>query len=144
MLDRNASISARNTSASRRSAPDALSTSLAAEPASAEAVLTPTMLLETSTCRGGVLDVAGDLARRRPLLFDRGGDRGGHFVISPMVSPMFLIAPTAEVVTCCMLAIWARISSVAFAVWLARLLTSEATTAKPRPLRRRARPRWWR
>jgi len=31
-----------------------------------------------------------------------------------MVSPMFLIAPTAEVVTCCMLAIWARISSVGF------------------------------
>jgi hypothetical protein len=43
------------------------------------------------------------------------------------------MAPTADVVTCCMLAICARISSVAFAVWLARLLTSEATTAKPRP-----------
>src|SRR5262249_6520418 len=45
---------------------------------------------------------------------------------------MFLIAPTAEVVTACMLAIWARISSVALAVWLARLFTSDATTAKPR------------
>src|ERR1700688_2682062 len=48
MLERKASISERRTSASRRSAPDAFSTSLAADPASAEAVLTPTMLLETS------------------------------------------------------------------------------------------------
>ena len=81
MLDRNASISARNTSASRRSALDAVNTSLAAAPASAEAVLTPTILLETSDgAAGGVLNVAGDLARRRALLFDRGGDRGGDLV----------------------------------------------------------------
>ena len=46
---------------------------------------------------------------------------------------MLRIAPTADVVTSCMLAICERISSVAFAVWLARLFTSEATTAKPRP-----------
>ena len=46
---------------------------------------------------------------------------------------MFLIAETAVVVTVCMLTICWRISSVAFAVWLARLFTSEATTAKPRP-----------
>jgi hypothetical protein len=32
-----------------------------------------------------------------------------------------------------MLAIWLEISSVAFAVWPARLFTSCATTAKPRP-----------
>src|SRR5947209_5771916 len=48
MLERKASISERSTSASRRSAPEALSTSLAADPASVEAVETPTMLLETS------------------------------------------------------------------------------------------------
>src|SRR5436190_24391646 len=48
MLLRKASISARSTSASRRSALEALSTSPAADPASAEAVETPTMLLETS------------------------------------------------------------------------------------------------
>src|SRR4030081_2358839 len=48
MLERKASISERRTSASRRSAPDAFSTSLAAARASVEAVLTPTMLLETS------------------------------------------------------------------------------------------------
>ena len=50
-----------------------------------------------------------------------------------MVWPMLRIAPTAEVVTPCIAAIWARISSVALAVWSARDLTSEATTAKPRP-----------
>jgi len=54
-------------------------------------------------------------------------------LISPMVWLMLRIAPTADVVTCCMLAICERISSVACAVWLARLLTSEATTAKPLP-----------
>src|SRR5262249_15755598 len=45
MLLRNASISERSVSASRRSASEALSTSVAAAPASAEAVETPTMLL---------------------------------------------------------------------------------------------------
>src|SRR3984957_11948522 len=48
ILERNASISERSTSASRRSALEALSTSPAADPASLEAVLTPIMLLETS------------------------------------------------------------------------------------------------
>ena len=54
-------------------------------------------------------------------------------LISLIVLLMFLIAETAVVVTVCMLTICWRISSVAFAVWLARLFTSEATTAKPRP-----------
>src|ERR1700734_4130440 len=48
MFDRKASISARRTSASRRSAPDAVSTSPAADPAWDEAALTPMILLETS------------------------------------------------------------------------------------------------
>src|SRR5205823_10546934 len=46
--DRNASISSRSTSASRRSAPEAVSTSPAAVPACDEALETPTMLVETS------------------------------------------------------------------------------------------------
>ena len=54
-------------------------------------------------------------------------------LISPIVVEMLRIADTAVVVTSCMLTICWRISSVAFAVWLARLFTSEATTAKPRP-----------
>ena len=52
-------------------------------------------------------------------------------LISEIVLEMPLIASTVPVVADCMLPIWALISSVALAVWLARLLTSEATTAKP-------------
>jgi hypothetical protein len=48
ILERKASISERRTSVSRRSAPVAFSTSPAADPASAEAVETPMILLETS------------------------------------------------------------------------------------------------
>jgi len=80
-----------------------------------------------------VLDVARDLARRRTLLLDRAAIAVVTSLISLIVLPMLRIADTAEVVTVCMLPICWRISSVAFAVWLARLFTSEATTAKPRP-----------
>src|SRR5207237_7835634 len=48
MLVRNASTSARKVSASRRSASEALNTSLAEVPAWAEALETPVMLLDTS------------------------------------------------------------------------------------------------
>ena len=44
-----------------------------------------------------------------------------------------MIAETASLVDCCMAATCPEISSVALAVWLASALTSEATTAKPRP-----------
>src|SRR5207237_1053263 len=54
-------------------------------------------------------------------------------LIWPMVPPMPWIAATVSLVARCMALIWAEISSVAFAVWLDRLFTSEATTAKPRP-----------
>ncbi len=53
--------------------------------------------------------------------------------IGSMVLPMPAIAPAASVVTVCKVEICAPISSVALAVWLARLFTSEATTAKPLP-----------
>ena len=81
-----------------------------------------------------MLDVARDLARRRALLLDRRRDRGGDVVDLADRGRRCCGSPTtAVVVTVCMLTICWRISSVAFAVWLARLFTSEATTAKPRP-----------
>ena len=46
---------------------------------------------------------------------------------------MFLMASMASPATFWMSAICSEISSVALAVWLASDLTSEATTAKPRP-----------
>jgi hypothetical protein len=55
-------------------------------------------------------------------------------LICAIVCVMPLIAATASLVDCCTAATWPEISSVAFAVWLASALTSEATTAKPRPL----------
>ena len=54
-------------------------------------------------------------------------------LIWAMVSVMPPIEATASLVEACIAATWAEISSVAFAVWLASALTSEATTAKPRP-----------
>ena len=53
--------------------------------------------------------------------------------ISPIVVAMPPMAWTASPETDCISLIWAAISSVALAVWLARLLTSDATTAKPLP-----------
>src|SRR5438477_188166 len=50
-----------------------------------------------------------------------------------MVPPISLMAATDSCVAPCMPRICEDISSVAFAVWLASDLTSEATTAKPRP-----------
>ena len=50
-----------------------------------------------------------------------------------MIEQISLIAVTESRVTTWMSAICAAISSVALAVWLASVLTSEATTAKPRP-----------
>jgi hypothetical protein len=54
-------------------------------------------------------------------------------LICAIVSVIPLIAVTASPVEDCMAATWAEISSVALAVWLASALTSEATTANPRP-----------
>src|SRR4051812_43436858 len=54
-------------------------------------------------------------------------------LISAMVWVMPPMAATASLVEVCIAATWAEISSVALAVWLASALTSEATTAKPRP-----------
>ena len=54
-------------------------------------------------------------------------------LIRRMVPVMPLMALTALPVTACIWLTWAWMSSVALAVWLARFLTSEATTAKPLP-----------
>ncbi len=54
-------------------------------------------------------------------------------LISAIVWVIPEMAATASLVEVCIAATWAEISSVAFAVWLASALTSEATTAKPRP-----------
>src|SRR5258707_1285718 len=54
-------------------------------------------------------------------------------LICAMVSVMPPIEVTASLVEACMAATCAEISSVAFAVWLAKAFTSEAPTGKPRP-----------
>ena len=66
-------------------------------------------------------------ARRRR---DRGGDIADAF---DGLADRLDGADQNSSVASCMLPIWLEISSVAFAVWPARLLTSCATTAKPRP-----------
>ena len=53
--------------------------------------------------------------------------------ISPMVAAMAARASTASLVARWMDPTWPAICSVALDVWLARLLTSPATTAKPFP-----------
>jgi hypothetical protein len=74
-----------------------------------------------------------DILRRRALLFDRCRDRGGDVADALDGLADRLDRTDRLSVAICMLAIWLPISSVAFAVWPARLLTSCATTAKPRP-----------
>ena len=54
-------------------------------------------------------------------------------LISPMVMPTPLIAAIASLVAAWISLTWAAISPVAWPVWVARPLTSLATTAKPRP-----------
>jgi len=54
-------------------------------------------------------------------------------LISPMVRPTVCIASTEWAVAAWISPILARISSVAFEVWLDRAFTSDATTAKPLP-----------
>src|ERR1700754_4946072 len=134
IFDRNASISARSTSASRRSASEEESTSAAAVPASLEALLTPTMLEDTSLVPPAACWMLRAISRvAAPCSSTAAAIAVVTSLISPMVAEMLRIADTAEVVTFCMLPICWRISSVAFAVWLARFFTSEATTAKARP-----------
>ena len=55
-------------------------------------------------------------------------------LMSPMIVPMPLMAATASFVADWIWPICWLISSVALAVWLARFLTSAATTAKPFPV----------
>jgi hypothetical protein len=89
-----------------------------------------------------VLDVAGNLARRRALFLDRGCDRGGDVVDLADGGGDVADRGTPSLSFCMSPICW-RISSVAFAVWLARLFTSgdhrkAATGFTGAP------PRWWR
>src|SRR4029453_840845 len=59
--------------------------------------------------------------------------RSAEFWTSRVVTLIELLVSTAELVALWVALILLAISSVAPAVWLARLLTSWATTAKPRP-----------
>ncbi len=77
----------------------------------------------------GAVDVAGDLLRRGALLLDGSRNRGG----SSTTWPIAWIDSTALRVAPCIVLIWVAISPVARAIWLARLFTSVATTAKPLP-----------
>ncbi len=80
-----------------------------------------------------MLNVAGDIRGRSRLFFHGRCNRlrdGIDFEIRPT---MAFIASTACVVADCTAEICAPISSVALAVWVARFLTSDATTAKPLP-----------
>jgi len=52
---------------------------------------------------------------------------------SIILSEMKLISRTVTLVACWIAAIWVEICSVARYVWFARVLTSVATTANPRP-----------
>src|SRR3569833_1997544 len=132
MLVRNASTSARRVSVSRRRASEALSTSAAELPAFAEASETPAMLLETSVVPAAAAWMLRAISRvAAPCCSTAAAIAVVTSLISPMVPPMLRIADTAEEATCCMPAIWVRISPVALAVWLARLFASCATTATP-------------
>ena len=96
------------------------------------------MLLEElfSTLRR-LLDVLRDLAGRRPLLFDRGGDRRRNLTMRLIVPEMVSIALTTSLVAVCA-EICEEISPVAFGVCSASVFTSIATTAKPCRPRRHA------
>ena len=97
---------------------------------------TPTMLLETSGCAaGGVLNVAGDLARRRALLLHRRRDRGSDVVdlaggLADVPDGADRRRPDRQHAA----GDGARISSVACAVWLALRASRN----------RRPRGRWYR
>ena len=80
-----------------------------------------------------LLHVAGNLLRRRALLFHGPAIADAISLISLIVAEMPLMAATASLDEFWIDETWAPIWSVALAVCSARLLTSDATTAKPRP-----------
>src|SRR5271163_3265272 len=116
------------------SASAAALTPCAAVPVASAPAVTPAMLSETSWVRcaaAWVLRVISWVAA--PCCSTAEAIEVATELTSPIVPPIRLIASTASLVTACTAAIWAEISSVALAVWLAKDLTSEATTAKPLP-----------
>jgi len=112
-----ASISARRTSASRRSPLEAPSTRGGRSGFGRSGRDADDVAGNLSCAAGGVLNVAGDLACRRALFFHRRRDRSGESLISPMVWPMFRMAPTADVVTVACGDLCANFVG-SFAVWL--------------------------
>ncbi len=91
----------------------------------------------------GVLGAARDLLGRRTLLFDRGGDRGRDLI--HLADDVADAADRVNGLGFDLLNVGnllPEMSSVALAVWLASDLTSDATTASPGRLRRRAPARW--
>ena len=81
----------------------------------------------------GLVDRGGDHRHRLRLKLHRLADAVGgglHLLDRALIEPL---ASTVWLVACWMAVILAVMSSVARAVWVARLFTSWATTAKPRP-----------
>jgi hypothetical protein len=81
----------------------------------------------------GPLSAAGNFLRRRALLFDCRGNRGGNSVHLADDSANSLDRLDSLQGNFLNRRDLSRISSVAFAVWLASDLTSDATTANPLP-----------
>ena len=110
------------------------STWLAALPVSSAAVVTPEMLPLTcwvpcaacSTLRA-ISWVAASCSSTAAAM------EAEISLILPMVATIPSMAPTVPLISLLTASIWAAISSVALAVWLASDFTSPATTAKPLP-----------
>src|SRR5260221_372367 len=132
---------ARNASTSRRRRSDCFESSLAepstcvaAEPTCPDACVTPEMLAAISLVpRAAWLTllaiscVAARCSSTAEAMVE------AISLTRPMVARMPWMAATASLVAPWIESIWPAISSVALAVWLARLFTSLATTAKPLP-----------
>src|SRR5947209_10686163 len=132
---------ARKLSTALRSAPDWLSssralvsTSVAAAPVASAAEVTPPILALISLEPAATDWMLRAISRVASPCCSIDAEMPAVIsLISAMVWVIPPIAATASLVEVCIAVTWAEISSVALAVWLASALTSEATTAKPRP-----------
>src|SRR5256884_730280 len=131
----------KNSSTALRSMPDWVSssrafasTSEAALPVAAAAVVTPPIWVEISFDPAATDWMLRAISRVAPPCCSTAVEIDTVIsLICEMVSVMPPIEATASLVEACMAATCDEISSVAFAVWLASAFTSDATTAKPRP-----------